>query len=445
MLAAAAGLGLFRLGTPALSFDEAASWFNSSGTWARLHAQAVGGHDLGGIFHSVALKLALGVTGDSEFALRLLSVAAMVALVAAAAATARGLWGERTALAVGIVTLIHPSVLASGRQARGYVFLLLFTALCVLGLAWQWLGRRRASQVVLGGASLAVASTHVLGVAVVAGVAAASAALEWSRRRVAGDHVAQAARSLLPFIPALVFVAAWQALIRATVDRRLTAFWIQGSWLGNYAVVGLLVIAPLAAGAVIVARSDRSARGRFVVAGLALVAAPVACAPGILSVLARGDHNFVTVRYFFALIPLGTVACGYAVSRLRHRTSVVLLLAASVVSVSYAASKHVYSPVPRDGQDVRAAAAFLRHAAASAERVVAVPEWEWCTLAYYGVGTAATPPDTVRDYGSSPPTADAGSWTVMFNPRDASDAAVSLPASRWNFGTLQVVRRPARE
>lgn len=444
MLAAAAGLGLFRLGTPALSFDEAASWFNSSGTWARLYAQAVGGHDLGGIFHSVALKLALGVTGDSEVALRLLSVAAMVALVAAVAATAHGLWGERAALVVGIVTLIHPSVLASGRQARGYVFLLLFTALCVLGLSWQWLGRRRASQVVLGGASLAVASTHVLGVAVVAGVAAASAALEWSRRRVAGDYVAQAARSLLPFIPALGFVAAWQALIRATVDRRLTAFWIQGSWLENYAVVGLLVIAPLAAGAVIVARGDRSARGRFVAAGLALVAAPVVCAPGILSVLARGDHNFVTVRYFYALIPLGTVACGYAVSRLRRRASVVLL-AASVVSVSYAASKHVYSPVPRGGQDVRAAAAFLRHAAPSAERLVVVPEWEWCTLAYYGVGTAATPSHTVRDYGSSPPTADAGSWTVMFNPRDASNAAASPPASRWNFGTLQVVRRPARE
>jgi hypothetical protein len=445
VLAAAAGLGSLRLGTPPLSLDEAVSWFNSSGTWARLYAQAVGGHDLGGILHSAALKLAMKVTGDSEVALRLLSVAAMVGLVAAMAATARALWDERAAIGVAVVTLIHPSVLASGRQARGYVLVLLFTGLCLLGLAWQWRGMRRASRVVLACASLAVASTHVLGAAVVAGVAAASAAFEWSRHSVAGGRVAQAARSLVPFVPALVFVAAWQAVIRSTVDRRLTAFWIQGSWLENYGVVALLLIVPLAAGAAIVARGDRSRRGRFVVAGLAVVAAPVVCVPGMLSVLARGGHNFVTVRYFYALIPLGTLACGYAISRLTPRTCAWLLLVAGAVSVSYAASKHLYSPIPRGGQDVRAAAAFLRQAAPPAERVVVVPEWEWCTLAYYGVGTVATPPDAVRRVSWLLPTADAQSWTVMFEPHDAGDALASPSARRWNFGTLQIVRRPARK
>jgi mannosyltransferase len=447
LLAGTALLGCFRLGTPVLWLDEAVSWFNSSGSWPHLWEQALNGDDCGGILYSVLLKLSMSVTGDSEFGLRLLSVVAMLALVAAMSETARCLWDSRTALVVGAVTMLHPSVLASGRQARGYVFVLLFTALCLMGLAWQWLGRRRASRVMLGAASLAVAATHVLGVAVAAGAAAASAALAWHLGHAQADgagRLRRTASALLPFVPAFVFTIWWHALVGAAIDRRLAAFWIPGSALANYGAAAALLVLPLVAGTVVVVRADLHDRGPVVAAGLALMAIPVFCAPGVISVLARGRHNFVAVRYMYALVPLGILACGYALARLQRTACLLLVACAGVASLSYSASKHVYSPVTRGGHDVRAATAFLSFAVQRTDVVVVVPSWEWPTLAYYGIATSAAPPGIARNAPAPAAGNDRATWTVAFTPDAARDAAAGSRPQAWSFGTLQVVRQPDR-
>jgi hypothetical protein len=83
------------------------SWFNSFGTWQRVFERAVAGDDTGGILYAVLLKAWMAGAGDSELALRLPSVCAMVALVGVLYAVALLLWNRRTALAVGRRTPEH--------------------------------------------------------------------------------------------------------------------------------------------------------------------------------------------------------------------------------------------------------------------------------------------------------------------------------------------------
>jgi mannosyltransferase len=443
LLASAAAVGLFRLGAPGLWLDEAVSWFGSGGPWQRLVERALAGDDTGGILYSILLKPWMALAGDSEFALRLPSVCAMVALVAVMAQVGRLLWGERAALAVGALTLIHPSVLPSGRQARGYILILLFTALCLLGLAWQWLNRQRPSRLLLGIASLAVTAVHVFGVAVVAGTAVASALLDW--RHLAGrqwhSRVARAARACIPFLPALLLAACWQVLINPVVHGRLAAFWVPGTVAHNNVLVFVLMLLPALAGGLVIFLGDRTARGRLAATGVLIVAAPVFCAPSLASMLVLGGHNFVAVRYAFALVPLGTLACGYAISRIPWRLAVAVLTVAGVVSLSYSASKNVYSSALRGGQEIKAATTFLKAEVHPGDRVIAVPPWAWFSLAYYGIRTTTTPPAAVDGLSmtTAVPRESGVTWTVVFNPEDRTSARAARATTR-RFGTLEVAR-----
>jgi mannosyltransferase len=445
LLAAAAALGSFRLGTPSVWLDEAVSWFNSSGSWERVCQRALATDDMGGVVYAPLLKVWLAAAGDSEAAMRLPSVAATIALVAVMAYIARLLWDRRASVAVGVLTLFHPSVLTASRQARGYIFLLLFSALGLLGLAWQ-LGRaRRAGHVLLGVAGLAVAATHIFGVLVTIGTAAASALL--ARHAARGGPPAgpprrgPVVRALLPFLPAGLFAAVWVALEARMVARRLAVFWVPGPLWRNGVVVLVLMVGPIVAGSAVVWATRATARAREVALGLIVVAVPVFAGLLVVSLVARGHHNFVTVRYALPLVLPGALGCGYAVSRLRLAPAAAVLAIGAALSVGHAASHNAWASTARGGQEIRDAAAFLRSHVQPGEAVVAMPVWEWFSLSYYRVPNVRELPP------ARPAGADAGApggptWRVVFYPDPKRPPAPVPGLATWRFGTLRIERWP---
>jgi len=435
LFATAAVIGLWRLGTPSLWLDEAVSWFNSGGAWQHLAERVLATDDIGGLVYAPLLKLWMAVAGQSEFALRLPSVCAMLALLAVMVRTARLIWGRRAALAVGTITLLHPSVISSSREARGYILVLLFSAVCLLGLAWQYLERRRAG-LLLGLASLAVTATQMFGIFVAAGIAAAAATLAWQR---ASDRpteaLAAAARALLPFVPAVLFAVWWRLTTSPVVQARMAEFWTGGSVALNSLVVFTLMVLPVLAGGLVILATDDPTRRRAVAAALVIVATPVFCGPILASRLAAGGYGFVTIRYALPLVLPGTLACGYAVSRLRARLSILLVAVAGCASLWHAASNNVYASASRAGQEIRTGAAFIGSEIRPGEQVVAAPVWEWFSLEYYRVPNVRRP----RAPGLADLDAAAtGTWTACFRPCPPATLREAT-GGPWRFGTLTIV------
>ncbi len=169
---------LYRLDVPAFWFDEAVSWRNINGTWLFQLRRAQGGEDLGGFLYSAILKLWSSVAGCSEYALRFPSVLFALALVGVLWVLGRLLWGQLAGLCVAATATILPGYLDYAREARGYSFLMLATAVAVLGLVVYRKKRRWGEWLLLLGTGAAIA-THSFGLFVWAGVTGAHLWLVW--------------------------------------------------------------------------------------------------------------------------------------------------------------------------------------------------------------------------------------------------------------------------
>ncbi len=445
LFAAAASLGLFRLGTPSVWLDEAVSWFNSSGSWQRVFERAAATDDMGGVVYAPLLKLWLGLAGDSELAMRLPSVAAMIAVVAVMACLGRVLWDRRASVMTGLLTVFHPSVLSSSRQARGYVLILLFSALCLLGLARQWMHGPRRGRLLLAVAGLGVTATHIFGVFVTLGGAAVSALIGWHAVRAdprtgrvpSGARARAAGGAVLPWVPSWLFVLAWGSIEARMVAARLTVFWVPGTLARNTAFVLALMVGPILAGAAAVLSAEAAPRARQLALGLLVVAGPVFLGPLLVSLVSLGHHNFMTVRYAMPLVLPGALGCGFAISRLRWAPASVILTIGAAFSVWNAVSHNVYASAARGGQEIRSGAAFLRSHVQPGEEVVAVPAWEWFSLSYYRVpNVRELPPRGWRGRGG--PT-----WQVVFHPVPDGLREARSPAAP-QFGTLRIDHAPPR-
>ena len=106
------------------------------------------------------VRLALG---NSEWALRSLSVAGAVGLVALGAGPVRRIFGNRSAFLYGIAVLFTPAVLIYAHEARMYSL-----AICAVtaGALYGYLavtGNRRSDWALFGAATLAGAYLHYYG------------------------------------------------------------------------------------------------------------------------------------------------------------------------------------------------------------------------------------------------------------------------------------------
>jgi hypothetical protein len=232
-------------------------------------------------------------------------------------------------------------------------------------------------------------------------------------------------------------------VVSPVIHSRLMTFWITGTLTHNTLIVLAALLAPVLAGCIGIIAADPDPRRRTAVAaGLLIVATPVFCGPVLASLLVERGHNFVTIRYALALVPLGTAACGYVISRAPRALVLPVLVLAGSLSLWNAATKNVFSAPSRAGQEIRGAAALLRERVRPGDRVVTVPEWDWYSLAYYDV-PALVKPRAIIDFGpgaGANPAQGAGAiWTVSFQA-DIRPQSTRDSREAWRFGTIAVVR-----
>ena len=336
---------------------------------------------------------ATGLAAD-EVGLRLLSLAAAVAGVAAATLGVGRLAGRRVALVFGLVVASNPLVVEYAAEARGYGLVLLGAGLLVVGFA-RWLEGRPHAAVLVGLAAAGTGLAHWFGLLVVAGVGVAALVL---RRRQALGLVAVLAAASLPTLALVAVVVAngvrgsgaeWIADVGIAVPRLLLR-----SWSGRS---GWLLWPTVALAALGVARGGDPGR----TTGTCWFAVPVAVVTA-----AELVRPVYVDRYLLpALLGLGLlVALGTASLRPRWLRAVA---AAAVVTASAAASASNTQLGPKE--DVRAAVQTVARSHRPGEPVVGAARWDALGLDHYA---RTDNPALVDDLVLPPATVPAGARTV---------------------------------
>jgi mannosyltransferase len=129
----AAGLGVWRLGGPALWADELATWGAVRLSWSQLW-QLTGSVDAVVLPYYALLKAYTALAGTGTIALRLPSVAAVTATAVVVAALGRRLAGDRAGLVAGLMFALIPGTSRYAQEARPYALTALFAALSLLFL-----------------------------------------------------------------------------------------------------------------------------------------------------------------------------------------------------------------------------------------------------------------------------------------------------------------------
>ncbi len=130
--------------------DDQSLW-NDEGNSLRLAQRDPGdlidaaGRDIHPPGYYLALKLWIGLVGDSELSLRMLSALAGLLTVGAVIALGRALFGRSAALVAGLITALHPFAVYYSQEARMYAALGLFSVLSTW-LFVRWIQAQDAAQ-----------------------------------------------------------------------------------------------------------------------------------------------------------------------------------------------------------------------------------------------------------------------------------------------------------
>lgn len=455
---------LWRLGTPNVWIDEAATWWGVSGSWGRLLEHVLRADDCGGFLYAVLLKLWTSVAGTSEVALRLPSVACTVLLAAVVFAIGRRLWSVRAGLYGALVIGLYPVVFLVSRQARGYALHLLLYGIVLLGLTLLLRGRRAPGSLTIAGAGSLLVVSHIFGVVALSGAAAVAAlgalmpreeAPEGETRRTGSAR--RLAAALAPFVPPLLVLAGWLVPFWQRVESRRDSFWLDSGWasIGStyLGLVEYVLPIALAAGALLLtARHATAAEGRtarFQALAGALLALPVLAGPLLATLASRGGHHFVLERYFLPLAVPGALGLGYLLSRLPRRLAWAAAAAILAASMLKPGTAEAYREGTPHGTLSRRAASFLEQEVGGTDAPVLVsPNFQAYALDYYGAPNLAEPADedhwaceglreeldALRDRRT--PTV----WVVHFRcPREALVPPYGRVAGRHRFGPLILV------
>jgi len=387
MISAALALGLYGIGHRCIWFDEAATWVITSSNWKPAIIYMLKGEDCGGFVYAVLMKFWTGGFGFSEQALRVPSALFAGALTGVMLAIGRVTGDRRASLFCGLLTALHPTLIEYSREARAYMLEALLAAVCILGVVWFHRGGYRQGGRLLTISALLLVVTHVFGIFFVGGV------LLYLLGVAGVQPGVRLGRAVRPLLPAVVVALLWGYALHARINHNLNNFWIRGTIIGNYAdtVAAYLplpwISLPLfLAGLVVLWRSE-DARQRLLAGLVTATTCGVLIGPGLVSLLSRGDHNFILPRYFMPLLPLVVVPLAFLCGRLPKLVgwgAVAAVAASWLAAANFAA---IYGAVGPDG-DMRAAAEWLKENCRPQDRVFVIPEYQAITLAYYGVDQA---------------------------------------------------------
>jgi mannosyltransferase len=123
-----AALATYHLGAESLWVDEAVSVFVAWKDWPDLWSYVVGQEPNFGLYY--LLLHAWIMLGDSEWALRTLSVVAVVATVPVLFLLGEQLFGRPVAFLASVLFGINAFVVAYAQEARPYALALFLTTLC---------------------------------------------------------------------------------------------------------------------------------------------------------------------------------------------------------------------------------------------------------------------------------------------------------------------------
>jgi len=301
----AAGLRVWHLGVESVWQDEATSVEIARDSPADVVLDAT--TDVHPPLYYLALHFWMRLTGDSERAVRALSVLFSLLAIAALIAFAARWFDRPTALVAGFLAAISLQQIAFAQEARMYALLTLTAVLSIDAfLCVVRHGTRRALAGYVAATS-AMLYTHAYAGFVVAGQAL------WLAGALAAStsHRSQLwRRGLLAFgLTALVFLP-WVPAFLAQLYRVERAFWIQGqatlaSAVEAEAGSSLLawVLGPLAATALLVSvvRSRRETREATAsMAAATLCAATIACVIGLPFGLSRVSRPIFLPKYTIA-------------------------------------------------------------------------------------------------------------------------------------------------
>jgi mannosyltransferase len=420
LLAVAALLRAVCLGQPQLFRDEATSWYVARHSWGDI--VAIAGHETYPPLYPLLLKVWASLFGDSEAALRSLSVAAGLGTVVVAWRWAYEALGRGGAFLAGLLVAVSPALVMVDRQARMYGLEAFFATLA-WWLVWRLIaagageGARPDRRQLLAAAGLALAVagevwTMSIGIPT-AGLqlAFALAALAWLRTRpclLASASVALGGLSLTPWLPNLVSVATTgQQFWTPKPDLSSLGYtlngWVMGDLWGGWGIFVGLAAAAAIAGWTVVARNARSRSLALALAlGIALVPA---------TWLYSQFRSIYDARYLGAAVPPFCIAIAAVVvaaaewlrPRLRFRPSqeaprsrlslppqlalsalASLLAAPLVVPTAIGAGSNVDSLVAENGIDPsRQVVAELAARARPGDVVLALNAQTYFPLAYY--------------------------------------------------------------
>ncbi len=120
----AGGVGAWRLGTPALSEDELATWGMVTTGWDDFRSVLAHVDATVGPYYAL-LRLWVAAAGDADWALRLPSVLCAAAATGLVAAIGVRLGGRRAGLTAGLLFAILPGVSRYAQEARPYALVML--------------------------------------------------------------------------------------------------------------------------------------------------------------------------------------------------------------------------------------------------------------------------------------------------------------------------------
>ncbi len=416
----AGGLGWHALGARGLWFDEALGWVLADTTWT-FFTNAITGRFMGsGLYY--ALLRSWSVFGDSEVAMRSLSVVFVVATLPVLVVLARELFGGFAAAAAGLAWAFDPFALYYAQEARPYAMVMFLAVLASLFFRRAVATGGRGNWMVYVLIVLGLAYTQTLCLLL---VAAHLATVPLHSRRPVRQAWLAGLAILLGLLP-------------------LARSFIRG------ATQGFDFIPPLSLRGFLAAIAVVAGGQRWLVALLALVATAIIAAllrEGV-GPLMRWEFGFLGAwmlvpllllgllslriplfipRYLAEIAPAVAILVGLVISRQSPVARSLLLVAVAALGLNSARS---YYPIRK--QDWREATGFIAANVQPGDRLIADPGWALSGTYYYFRAlpnsqaladlTSAPRPshrtwlirlDGAAAPGATPPSADPGSHLVV--------------------------------
>jgi mannosyltransferase len=422
--------GFWRLGTPTLTNDEAATW-------------AIAGHGLGGLVevlrHSggdrgaaLYYLVAYGwmrLFGTTEFAIRSLSVLCAAATMVPFHAVARMVTRRRAAYASGALLALSAFMLDFARDGRAYALATLLVVVTVWRFQRAWIDQRPRDWVLFVVVAVAAAYTHWFCILVV--IALYASLLGWvhGRRAARGARLAAVAIALAT-APIALFVAfgsdssvGWIAPLNTDELRALVV-----SFTGNAALVPQLVVVGLAT---LGFGAAWSSRGTLTVPPVVVTWFVV---PVGLAITGSLFTPALVARYLIVALPGLALLVGTGAARIARQQAVATALAVALVVVLGSAGLRGIWSTSRGGEDWRDVVHHVATRASPSDAIVVYPATAVSAFGYYARSESAFRDRAGADW---PPRR----WSARFTRAITNDSVLRTHLAP-RTGVWLVVRAP---